>query len=198
MPPASRPRITRKATTTISDITTTSTAPEPGQLHQGESKALKRAKMLTDELDSAFTTANLPSDADANLPPSSQPVTTSFPISTHPPFQPTLPVASSTQHFSSNSVPETSVALQSNATHCNGSTCPLAYVECQAAFAAAAAAASAPISCAPATMQHAQYILPSPNLPARLQHGELPSLHTCRRHCLLIETHTVRRTHYRL
>ena len=53
-----------------------------------------------------------------------------------------------------------------------------AYLQCNAALTAAAHAASAPISCAPAIMQHAQYNLPPSNSSLCLQHGELPSLHT--------------------
>ena len=98
MPPAPRYRISRKAAVAAPETaTTTSTAPEPGQLHAGESKALKRARMLTHQLDSASTNAQLPSDA--NLSPPPQPVATVLPISTQPSFQPILSTTPSSQPF---------------------------------------------------------------------------------------------------
>ena len=156
------------------DTTTTSTAPESGQLCRGES-ASKRAKLLTTQPYLTTTTndyTQLPA-ADANLQHS---IASVLPISIRPPLQPIIPATPSDYPFANHSVPQPTIYVQSIASHCNVST-PQAYLQCSAAF-AAAATASVPISCTPAILQHGQYDLSPTNSPLGLQHGEFSSLYT--------------------
>ena len=156
------------------DMTTTSTAPEPGQLCRGESKASKRAKLLTPQQYSSTTNDYNQLPAAANLPHLNASV---LPISIQPPLQPIVSATPSGYPFANYNVPQPAISVQSIASHCNVSTPSPAYLQCSAAF-AAAATASVPISCTSAILQHGQYDLSPTNSPLGLQHGEFSSLYT--------------------
>ena len=142
MPISSLPTAPENDATDPKTATTTSTALEPGQLHEERvGTASKRAKLLTTQPYLTTTSDSIQLPTDANL---QQSVATLLPISTQPSFQPILSTTPSDQPFPNCDVQQSAISVPFNIPHRNVGTASQAYLQCNAALAAAAHAASAP------------------------------------------------------